>query len=218
MGRNGMSGDEARPSQWRCLRADFERYLELTPGWPRHSWLVRARVAITTEPYWVLFWYRFGRWATIECRVPGVQQLCLLLYHVMFRTLRLLTGISISRQCDAGPGLFFGHFGTLWINPGVRIGHHVAIAQGVTLGEAGEGAQWGVPEIGNHVFIGPNATVVGKLRIGNGCVIGANTLVVSDVPDGTTVLGVPARIVARGGNQVARFAAADKTEATPEPR
>lgn len=73
-----------------------------------------------------------------------------------------------------------------------------------------------MPEIGHHVFIGPHATVIGRLKVGNGCVIGANTLVVSDVADGTSVLGVPARVIARGGNQVARLAAAEDAEAGPE--
>ena len=204
-----MSEPGERLSQWRCLAADFDRYLERRPGWPRPSWFTRVRVALTEEPYWVIFWYRFGRWATIECRVPVVKQLCLVLYTLMFRILRLVTGISISRHCDAGPGLYFGHFGTLWISPEARLGHHVAVAHGVTIGHGGQGALEGVPQIGNHVFIGPNATLVGKLKVGNGCVIGANSLVIADVADGTTVVGVPARVVARGGNQVAQFAAAE---------
>ncbi len=206
-----MSADELRPSQWRCLRADLDRYLELRPGWPRQSWLTKLRVAVTEEPFWVLFWYRFGRWATLECRLPVVRQLCLALHTVMYRLLRLVTGISINRRCEAGPGLFFGHFGTVWINPDVRLGHQVSIAQGVTLGRGGEGALAGVPEIGNHVFIGPNATIVGKLRVGNGCVVGANSLVIANVPDGGSVVGVPARLVARGGNTVAARAEAERS-------
>ena len=193
-----MSGGETRPSQWQCLCADFDRYLELRPGWPHPSWLTRLKGAVSEEPFWVIFWYRFGRWATIECHVPVVKQLCLLLYTVMFRLLRLLTGISISRQCDAGPGLHFGHFGSVWINPAVRLGHHVSVAQGVTLGLGGNGRMRGVPEIGNHVFIGPNVTIVSKVRVGNGCVIGANSLVVTDVPDNRSVVGVPARVLAFG--------------------
>lgn len=128
------------PSQWQCLRADFERYLEPTAGGPPRSWLTRVRVAVTNEPFWVIFWYRFGRWAEIELRVPVLRQMCLLLYRLMFRSLRLLTGISISRQCDIGPGLFIPHFGTIWISARARIGHHASIGQGVTIGQAGEGA------------------------------------------------------------------------------
>jgi serine O-acetyltransferase len=205
-----------RPSQWQCLGADFDRYLEGRPGWPRPSWLLRLRVAVTEESFWVIFWYRYGRWATLECPVPVIRQLCLLPYRVMFRLFRLLTGISISRHCEVGPGLHFGHLGARWINPGARLGRRVTVAQGVTIGLGGQGALEGVPEIGDHVFIGPNATLVGRMRVGNGCVVGANSLVVSDVEDGTTVVGVPARVVARGVNPVALRAAAEPGQAGSE--
>ncbi len=194
----------APSSQWRNLRADFDRYLELSPGYPRQSALRKLRVAVLEEPYWVIFWYRVGRWATVECRVPVVKQVVLVVHAVMFRVLRLLTGISIDRHCDAGPGLYFGHFGSIWINPDVRIGTRVSIMNGATIGLGGTGAVAGVPELGDSIFVGPNATIAGKLRVGSGAVVGANSLVVADVPEGVTVVGVPARAVMRGANQVSR--------------
>lgn len=90
----------------------------------------------------------------------------------------------------------------MWINPAVRRGHHVSVAQGVTLGLGGNGRMRGVPEIGNHVFIGRNSTIVSKVRVGNGCVSGANNLLVTDVPDNQSVVGVPARVLAIGVSPV----------------
>ena len=190
--------------QWRYLRADFDRYLELSPGYPHQSVLRRARVAIVEETYWAIFWYRVGRWAGTECRIPVLKQLVLIVHAIVFRVLRLLLGISMERHCEAGPGLYFGHFGSIWINPLVRIGSHVSIMNGATIGLGGQGAVAGVPELGDSIYVGPHATIVGRLRVGSGAVIGANSLVVTDVPEGATVVGVPARPVLRGANQVSR--------------
>jgi serine O-acetyltransferase len=197
-------GDQ--PGQWACLRADFERYLELYPGHPRHSWLRKTKIALTEEAFWVVFWYRLGRWVHLECRVPVVRQILLAIYKLGFRILRVIFGISISAQCEAGPGLYFGHFGCVWINPRARLGRNISILQGVTIGEGGQGAVQGVPIFGDYVYIGPHATIVGRIRIGDGCVIGANSLVVTDVPDGATVVGVPARVILRGANPVSAAA------------
>jgi serine O-acetyltransferase len=199
-------------SQWAHLAADFERYLELYPGHPRHSWLRRVKVAATEESFWVLYWYRFGRWALVDCRVPGLGFACRALARVMGRALRLLVGISIAPACAAGPGLYFGHHGGVWINPNVRLGRQVTIMNGVTIGEGGTGATNAVPTIGDFVYNGPHATVVSRIRVGSGCVIGANSLVVTDVPDGATAIGVPARVMVRNGNQVASRAEAAKSE------
>lgn len=204
-----MSGP--RLSQWGHLAADLERYLELYPGHPRHPWHHSLRVVIGEEAFWVLFWYRFGRWTLVDFRVPVLSPVCRAVAKLAARILRLFLGISIAPECEAGPGLYFGHFGGVWINPLVRLGRQVSIMNGVTLGEGGQGAMAGVPVIGDFVYIGPHATVVSRLRVGNGCVIAANSLVVTDVPDGATAIGVPARVLVRGGNPLAARAA-EKSE------
>ncbi len=196
------------PSQWRCLRADLERYLELSPGYPRQSFLRKLRVALAEESFWVIAWYRFGRWLTVECRVPLVRQLLLVVYSVGFRLLRVMFGISLSRTSDVGPGLYFGHWGGVWINPGVSMGAHVSIAHGVTIGVGGTGALAGVPTIGNHVFLAPHAVLAGRITIGDGSTIGANSTIIAPVPEGASVIGVPGRVIARGANPTADKAAA----------
>lgn len=196
-------------SQWQCLRADLDRYLELSPGYPHQSPLRKLKVALTEEAFWVIAWYRFGRWLTVECRVPVLRQLLLVVYLIGFRWWRVLFGISLSRSSDVGPGLYIGHWSGVWINPDVHIGRRATISHGVTVGVGGTGAMAGVPRIGHHVYIAPHAVVAGKITIGDGVSIGANSTVIAPVPDGCSVIGVPARVVARGANAVAERAKDD---------
>jgi serine O-acetyltransferase len=77
------------------------------------------------------------------------------------------------------------------INTAVRGGHHVLVEHQVTIG-AEKGAS---PVLGDHVFLGAGARVIGGVRIGSQALIGANAVVLDDVPDGATAVGVPARVV-----------------------
>ena len=74
----------------------------------------------------------------------------------------------------------------------------------------------GAPVLGNNVYIGTGATLVGKIRVGDGAKIAANTLVISNVPEGATVMGVPGRIIMRPAKAVARPASATAENADAE--
>jgi serine O-acetyltransferase len=101
----------------------------------------------------------------------------------------------IGRGADFGPGFVLVHCLGVVINTLVRGGRDVKIEHLVTIGaEKGE-----APVLGDDVFIGAGAKIVGGVRIGNRAKIGANAVVVDDVPDDATAVGVPARIVSRGG-------------------
>ena len=73
------------------------------------------------------------------------------------------------------------------------------ISQGVTIGQVNRGKYQGVPTIGNGVYIGPGAKVIGKISIGSNVAIGANAVVTTDVPDNACVAGVPARVISMDG-------------------
>ncbi len=94
-----------------------------------------------------------------------------------------------------GPGLFISH-GQTTILSAERIGANLLVHQGVTVGWDYRGSRR--PIIGDGVFIGAGAKVLGAVTVGDGARIGANAVVVCDVPAGATVVGVPARIVDRG--------------------
>lgn len=104
-------------------------------------------------------------------------------------------GIQIPSATRIGKGFYIGHYGTIIVNAKAIIGDNVNISQGVTIRQANRGQHKGVPVIGNEVYIGPGAKIVGKVVIGNNVAIGANAVVTNDVPDNACVAGVPARII-----------------------
>ena len=104
-------------------------------------------------------------------------------------------GCVIGRGVDFGPGFVLMHPIGVVINGGVRGGAKVVIESGVVIGAARNGLPVEVPVIGNNVFIGAGAKILGGIKIGNNVKIGANAVVVKDVPDNVTVVGIPARVV-----------------------
>jgi len=108
---------------------------------------------------------------------------------------RLLTGIEIHPGAKIGRRFFIDHGMGVVIGETAEIGDDVLIYQGVTLGGTGNEHGKRHPTIGNNVVIGTGAKVLGSIRIGNDVKIGAGSVVVHPVPDHSTVVGVPGRIV-----------------------
>lgn len=109
-------------------------------------------------------------------------------------------GIDIPAKTAVGEGLYIGHYGGIVINGRSVIGKNCNISQGVTLGIVNRGEKLGVPVIGDFVYIGPGAKIIGKIKIGNNVAIGANAVVTRDVPDNAVVVGVPARCISFNGS------------------
>jgi serine O-acetyltransferase len=117
---------------------------------------------------------------------------------------RLLTGIEIHPGAAIGPGLFVDHgMGTV-IGETAEIGSEVVLFHQVTLGGRGSGAGKRHPTIGDGVLIGAGAKILGAIRVGNGAKVGANAVVLEDVPEGATVVGIPARLAGRRDGECAR--------------
>ena len=120
-----------------------------------------------------------------------------MIYYFYFYKLKRLsykTGIQIHPATDIDEGFYIGHMGTTIINPKAKIGKNVSLSQGVTIGADVRGERTGCPEIGDEVFIGANAVLVGKIKIGSNVVIAPNSFVNVDVPDNSVVLGNPCLI------------------------
>ncbi len=106
-------------------------------------------------------------------------------------------GVSIGRHVEIGPGLILPH-GQVVIDGNVRIGRDCAINPWVTIGLTGSrrfGFDARGPLVGDRVFIGTGARLLGPITIGDGARIGANAVVLEDVPANATVVGMPARVI-----------------------
>ncbi|MGX9985149.1 serine O-acetyltransferase [Chryseobacterium sp. POL2] len=117
------------------------------------------------------------------------------LYRLILRHYQIKYGFQIYPETQIGEGLYLGHWGHLVINPKVVIGKNCNIAQGVTIAQANRGKYEGYPNIGDEVWIGPNAVIVGGIKIGKNVLIAPNAYVNMDVPDNAIVIGNPAQII-----------------------
>ena len=117
------------------------------------------------------------------------------LARVISQFSRSLTGIEIHPGAKIGRRFFIDHGMGVVIGETAEIGDDVLIYQGVTLGGTGKEKGKRHPTIGNHVVIGTGAKVLGNIVIGNHVKIGAGSVVIKPVPDNSTVVGVPGRIV-----------------------
>jgi serine O-acetyltransferase len=112
-----------------------------------------------------------------------------LLYLYKLKKLCYKYGFNVPASTTIGAGFFIGHCGQIIINDKAIIGENCNIAPGVTIGVENRGERKGVPEIGNKVWIGTNAVLVGKIKIGNNVLISLNSFVNYDVPDNSIVIG-----------------------------
>ena len=88
------------------------------------------------------------------------------------------------------------------IHPMCKIGPNCIIFQQVTLGSNGSGIRTGVPTLGGHVDIGAGAKILGPINIGDNAVIGANAVVLTDVPANAVAIGIPARVLLRADREL----------------
>jgi serine O-acetyltransferase len=115
---------------------------------------------------------------------------------------RLLTAIEIHPGAEIGHRLFIDHGMGVVIGETSVVGDDVTLYQGVTLGGTGKEQGKRHPTIGNGVVIGAGARVLGNIRVGDNSRVGAGSVVLRDVPDNSTIVGVPGHIVLRGGKRV----------------
>lgn len=123
----------------------------------------------------------------------------------------------IGRGAEFGPGFVLIHAGGIVINGQVRGGSRIYLEHQVTIGAERRSS----PILGNDVFIGAGAKVIGPVTIGSGARIGANAVVLQDVPPHSTAVGIPARIVRRrdpAADAVADEARTEEIDDIPEPR
>jgi len=141
-----------------------------------------------------LWGYRFHHWLWIHgWRFParGLSQFA-----------RLITGIEIHPGAQIGRRFFIDHGMGVVIGETTIVGDDVTLYQGVTLGGTGKETGKRHPTIGNNVAVGAGAKVLGNITVGENSRIGSGSVVLRDVPDNSTVVGVPGHIILRAGKRV----------------
>ena len=139
--------------------------------------------------------YRFGRWRyTIRWR--SVRKPFSLLYKVLKVISEVLTGIDLPCEVTLGRRFRIDHFGAIIISGDAVFGDDCIIRNGVTVGLKHTGHP-GSPILGDRVDIGAGAKILGSIKVGDDSAIGANAVVLQDVPPNSIAIGIPARIIPR---------------------
>lgn len=125
--------------------------------------------------------------------------------RIISQTSRFFTGIEIHPGARIGERLFIDHGMGVVIGETCEIGDDVVIYQGVTLGGSGKEKGKRHPTIGNNVVIGSGAKILGSFKIGDQSNIGANSVVLKEVPAGSTVVGIPGKVVRQDGKRLDRL-------------
>jgi len=131
------------------------------------------------------------------------QQKGLKLVYLFFawnlQRLRIKYGIHIFSSTKIGSGFLIGHMGGIVVNSEAVIGMNCTILHDVTIGVSDIVGEQAAPVIGDNVYLGSGARIIGPVKVGDNVVVGANCVVVKDVPENAVVIGVPARIVSYAG-------------------
>lgn len=161
------------------LRSDWRSHQS---QWSRHG-------------FWVLAIYRFGRW---RYRIP--VRVLRMPFSFLYKLMKFFadSALGVELPCEAviGQRFVIEHVGAIVVSGDAVFGDDCVIRQGVTVGLRHVNHR-GSPTIGHRVDIGAGAKLLGPIHIGDDVSIGANAVVLCDVPDGCTAVGVPARVLPR---------------------
>ena len=141
-----------------------------------------------------LFWHRPAHWL--------YRHRCFFLARLISQLTRFFTGIEIHPGAVIGHSVFIDHGSGIVIGETAEVGDGCTLYQGVTLGGTGKDCGKRHPTLGNNVLVGCGAKVLGPLTIADNCKIAAGAVVLTDIPENSTAVGIPARIVRRHGRKV----------------
>lgn len=148
---------------------------------------------------------------------PGFKYICWLRLTLFFRRkknlvffhylcryklhrLKIKFGINIPYNTKIGEGFYIGHIGGITVNHKAILGKNCNISSGVVIGETFRGKRQGTPIIGDYVYIGPGAKIIGNISIGDNVAIGANAVITKSVPSNSVAIGIPGRVISEEGS------------------
>jgi serine O-acetyltransferase len=177
---------------WKLLRSDIQTVIDNDPAARNVLEVILTYAGL--HAIWahrLAHWFFRHKWYTIA--------------RVISQTSRFMTGIEIHPGARIGNRLFIDHGMGVVIGETCEIGDDVILYQGVTLGGTGKEKGKRHPTIGNNVVISSGAKVLGSFTVGDGAIVGANAVVLREVPPNCTVVGIPGRIVKQDGVRLNRL-------------
>lgn len=171
------------------IKTDLNTVLEKDPA-ARN----RAEVFLTYSGFHAICMYRFAHFLYLHN-----YKLCA---RIVSQFSRFLTGIEIHPAAKIGSGVFIDHGAGVVIGETAEIGNDCTIYQGVTLGGTGKDKGKRHPTLKNGVMVAAGAKILGPFTVGKHAKIGAGSVVLKEVPDNATVVGVPGRVVRIKGERV----------------
>lgn len=159
----------------------------------KQDYIIHGR-SLKNRAFWAMVVFRFGKWS-MSIKLRPLRWFISKIYGFLRLISEIVTNITIDPKMSVGEGFHIIHAeGPVSIHPDVIIGKRCGIMHNVTIGtNMGEG----VPRIGDDVFIGVGACVLGNIKIGDRVRISANSLVINNIPDDSIVIGVPAKVLPR---------------------
>jgi serine O-acetyltransferase len=175
------------------IRSDFRRCGSNAYG--------RVKGVLLDPAMWAVFTYRLLSWVQSACPRPMRWFLAIVTIPTQIG-IQLLTHVQLSLGARIGPGLYLPHLGFVVVGAGAVIGSNCTIAHGVTIGHARgrNRSATGTAVVGNRVYIGPGAMVLGEITIGDDALIGAGAVVMQSVPPRGVMFGNPARLISLAGS------------------
>jgi serine O-acetyltransferase len=171
------------------LFADLKRQYQVAGQLEKEATFFRLLTSSFSPRFMPVVLFRLSHWF-LQCKLSPVAKIFGLINFVLF-------GLEIAARCEIGPGLYFPHTQGTVIGAN-RIGDNATIYHNVTLGAREIDLDYSArsrPSIGDNVILGAGAKILGPVMVGSNARVGANAVVVDDVPAGATVVGIPARIV-----------------------
>ena len=157
------------------------------------------------QGFWALVVYRFGRWR-YGVRPRVLRKFFSLLYRILYKLVQIATGIEFPCEVQIGRNFVIDHFGGIVVSGYARFGDNCRIRSGVVVGLS-HVEDPVAPVIGNNVDIGTGAKLLGRITIGDNVLIGANAVVVCDIPSDSVAVGVPAVARSRSPRRAAQAVA-----------
>jgi serine O-acetyltransferase len=141
---------------------------------------------------WAIAVFRFGKWVQ-RIRIPLIRWPLMILYFFSYKVVEALSGIRISSESEIGPGLLIHNFGGVVIKG--NIGKNCVVVQGAQIVSRADGHSRGWPTLGDNVYVGSGAKILGNVRVGSNSRIGANAVVMKDIPDNSLVMPPECRVI-----------------------